>query len=204
MYVVVFVLVAYYLKWFQGQRMFVMVWSCILPFVGLLVMSMLPNEPKNKWIKWGMFDMTVIFSLSLFLGWSLSEYLASLLPGGSRPQLTNTAVSVTSNIAGGTKRTVVSSLSLVAYCGGNMAGAQVFQTKDAPRYLTGTIACCACFGAQILLVIAWRLWYMYENRRRDRQAAEAGLSEEDRERLGRQLGEQDVTDRNNPHFRYAM
>ncbi|KAM5386538.1 hypothetical protein ACJZ2D_000501 [Fusarium nematophilum] len=182
MYVVSFVVVAFYLRRFQNQRMYIMIVSCILPFIGVLVMSLLPNIPKYKWVKWGMFDMTVVFSLALFLGWSL----------------------VTSNIAGGTKRTVVSSLTLVAYCVGNMAGAQVFKTKDAPRYVGGTVACSACFGLQIFTIIGWRLWYMRENRRRDRLAAESGLSEEEQAKRGRELGDQDVTDLNNPYFRYAM
>jgi ACS family allantoate permease-like MFS transporter len=73
MYVVVFILVALYLRKFQNQRMFVMVISCILPCVGLLVMSLLPNTKEHKWVKWGMFDMTVVFSLALFLGWSMSK-----------------------------------------------------------------------------------------------------------------------------------
>lgn len=111
---------------------------------------------------------------------------------------------VTSNVAGGTKRTVVSSLTLIAYCIGNMAGAQVFRTKDAPRYVGGTIACSACFGGQIFVIIAWKCWYVYENRRRSRALAESGLSEEEQERQGRELGEQDTTDRKNPYFQYSM
>ncbi|VUC36597.1 unnamed protein product [Clonostachys rosea] len=181
-YVVVFILVAFYLKKFQNQRMYIMIVACILPFAGLLVMSLYPNTPQYKWLKWGMFDITVVFSLALFLGWSL----------------------VTSNVAGGTKRTVVSSLTLIAYCIGNMVGAQVFRTADAPRYLSGTIACSACFGLEVIVIIMWRLWYMYENRRRDRIAAESGLSKAEQENEGRLLGEQDVTDRKNPYFRYAM
>ncbi|CAH0039103.1 unnamed protein product [Clonostachys rhizophaga] len=181
-YVVVFIVVALYLRKFQNQRMYIMIVACILPFAGLLVMSLYPNTPQYKWLKWGMFDITVVFSLALFLGWSL----------------------VTSNIAGGTKRTVVSSLTLIAYCIGNMVGAQVFRTADAPRYLSGTIACSACFGLEVIVIIMWRLWYVYENRRRDRLAAESGLSKEEQENEGRLLGEQDVTDRKNPYFRYAM
>ncbi|KAF4871559.1 putative transporter [Colletotrichum siamense] len=181
-YVIVFILVAWYLRKFQNQRMFIMIISCILPFVGMLVMSLMPNTPEHKWLKWGMFDITVVFSLSLFLGWSL----------------------ITSNIAGTTKRTVVSSMTLIAYCGGNMVGAQVFQTKDAPRYVGGTIACSACFGLQILVIICWRLWYMRENRRRDRALAESDISEEGQQRLGSELGKRDTTDLKNPYFRYAM
>ena len=85
-----------------------------------------------------------------------------------------------------------------------MVGSQVFRTSDAPRYYNGTIVCSASFGVQVLVIILWRLWYMRENRRRDREAAASGVSKEEQLRLGSVLGEQDVTDRKNPHFRYAM
>lgn len=107
-------------------------------------------------------------------------------------------------MAGRTKRTVVSSLTLIAYCVGNMVGAQVFRTKDAPRYVSGTIACSVCFGLEVFVIIAWRLWYMRENRRRDRLAAESGKTKEEQELEGQRFGEQDMTDLENPHFRYTM
>ena len=113
-------------------------------------------------------------------------------------------MTVTSNVAGGTKRTVVSSLTLIAYCVGNMAGAQVFKTKDAPRYIGGTIACSVCFGAEIVVIVLWRLWYMRENKRRDHLVAESGISAEEIARCGRVNGEQDMTDLENVHFRYSM
>lgn len=78
-YVIVFILVAFYLRKFQNQRMYVMIVSCILPFAGILVMSLLDNVPKYKWVKWAMFDITVVFSLSLFLGWSLGKFLCATL-----------------------------------------------------------------------------------------------------------------------------
>jgi MFS-type transporter involved in bile tolerance (Atg22 family) len=73
---VVFIAVALYLRKFQNQRMYIMIVACILPFAGLLVMSLYPNTPEHKWLKWGMFDITVVFSLALFLGWSLGEFSA--------------------------------------------------------------------------------------------------------------------------------
>lgn len=88
MYVVIFIILAFYLRKFQNQRIYIMVISCILPFVGLLVMSLLPNTTGNKWIKWGMFDMTVVFSLALFLGWSFSKNFPLLFDcTGSKPCL---------------------------------------------------------------------------------------------------------------------
>jgi ACS family allantoate permease-like MFS transporter len=45
---------------------------------------------------------------------------------------------------------------------------------------------------------------MWQNRRRDKKALESGISKEEQERLGRELGELDTTDMENPHFRYTM
>jgi cyanate permease len=73
MYVLIFILVALYLRRFQDQRMYIMIASAIIPFIGVLVMSLMPNTPEHKWLKWGMFDVTVVFSLALFLGWSMSK-----------------------------------------------------------------------------------------------------------------------------------
>lgn len=38
-------------------------------------MSLLPNTPAHKWTKYAMYILTVVFSLSIFLGWSLSTFL---------------------------------------------------------------------------------------------------------------------------------
>ena len=85
-----------------------------------------------------------------------------------------------------------------------MVGAQVFQTKDAPQYIKGTIACSICFGLEFVLICSWRAYYVWQNKRRDLRSAESGLTKEEQERLGREMGEQNVTDVQNPHFRYTM
>lgn len=85
-----------------------------------------------------------------------------------------------------------------------MIGAQIFRTADAPRYVAGTAICSACFGLEVIVITLWRFWYMRENRRRDRLAAETGLTQQEQERQGQELGNQEVTDMNNPHFRYTM
>jgi ACS family allantoate permease-like MFS transporter len=85
-----------------------------------------------------------------------------------------------------------------------MVGAQIFRTKDAPQYIPGTIGCAICLGTEFLLICVWRGYYMWQNRRRDRKAAGSGLGKEEQERVGREMGERDVTDLRNPHFRYTM
>jgi len=68
----------------------------------------------------------------------------------------------------------------------------------------GTIGAAISLGLEFILIISWRLYYVWQNRRRDRKAAESGISKEEQERLGRELGEVDTTDLQNPHFRYTM
>lgn len=159
-----------------------MAFSALPPFVGLLTMALLPSTPALKWTKWGMYLLTVPFVLSLFLAWTL----------------------IPSNVAGRTKKTIISSATFLGYCVGNMCGSQIFRTADAPAYIPGTIGCAVCLGAQFVLITVWRLYYVWQNKRRDRAAEASGISKEEQERLGRELGEQNVTDLQNPHFRYTL
>lgn len=68
----------------------------------------------------------------------------------------------------------------------------------------GTIGAGVALGLEFLLIVVWRGYYMWQNRRRDKKALESGISKEEQERLGRELGEIDTTDLQNPHFRYTM
>ncbi|KAK5681913.1 hypothetical protein LTS10_006447 [Elasticomyces elasticus] len=156
--------------------------SCVTPFIGMLALAFLPNTDAYKWTKWGMYLITVVYVLALFLAWTL----------------------IPSNVAGRTKKTIISSATFIGYCVGNMCGSQIFKAADAPRYIPGTIGAAICLGAEALLIVAWRLYYVWQNRRRDKAAAESGISKEEQERLGREMGELNVTDMQNPHFRYTM
>lgn len=68
----------------------------------------------------------------------------------------------------------------------------------------GTIGAGVSLGLEFILIISWRGYYMWQNRRRDKKAAASGITKEEQERLGRELGESDTTDLQNPHFRYTM
>lgn len=121
--------------------------------------------------------MTTPFVISLFVAWSL----------------------IPSNTAGRTKRTLTSSFTFVGYCVGNMVGSQVFKAKDAPRYIPGTIACAVCFGLEFCLLLIWRVVLVLRNRRRDKVMLGDGLTEEERTRRAKEMGEGDVTDFENPY-----
>ncbi|KAI1178081.1 MFS general substrate transporter [Nemania sp. FL0916] len=168
-------------KW-KNLRMYFMMFSVVPPFIGFIVLSLLPNEPQYRWTKWGGYVMTVTSVIGLFLAWTL----------------------IPSNVAGRTKRTITSSFTFVGYCVGNIVGSQIFNYKDAPRYIPGTTGCAIAFGLEFLVILMWRLTLVLRNRRREKLLREQGFTEEDRVAKAQLLGEQDYTDFENVYFRYTM
>ncbi|KKY14753.1 putative major facilitator superfamily transporter [Phaeomoniella chlamydospora] len=177
-----FIVVGIYSRKVKNRRMYIMAAATIPPCIGFLGMSLLPDSAEMKWTKWGMYLMTVPFVLSLFLAWTL----------------------IPSNVAGRTKKTIISSATFLGYCVGNMCGSQIFKSKDAPRYIPGTIGCTICLGAQFILISLWRAYYVWQNKKRDKEVQEMGLSEPEAEKLGREMGERNCTDLENRFFRYTM
>ncbi|EAL19236.1 hypothetical protein CNBH3350 [Cryptococcus deneoformans B-3501A] len=166
---------------FKGIRMYFMMISTVFPFIGLLFLALLPEDDTYRWVKWGMYFMTVTFVVPLFSAWAL----------------------ISSNTAGRTKRSVMSSMTFIAYCTGNIAGSQVMKAKDAPHYIPGTIAIACCMGVEFATIVIWRIWLEYCNRKKTRAIAEMGLSEEEIEKRGQELGAEDTTDMKNPFFIYS-
>lgn len=58
-----------------------------------------------------------------------------------------------SNVAGRTKKSVVSTIMFIGYCVGNAIGAQMFQAKDSPRYVPALIACAVLAFVQFWLLL---------------------------------------------------
>ncbi|EFX06143.1 major facilitator superfamily transporter [Grosmannia clavigera kw1407] len=102
-----------------------------------------------------------------------------------------------SNVAGHTKKSFMAASIFVAYCVGNIIGPQLIRTQTKmshyPELWTGLIICyCICIAAAAALyVVLWR-----ENRRRDARPVD------EMERA--KLAFQDLTDRENPYFRYRL
>lgn len=115
-----FLIVGIYTRRVPNRRLYIMAASTITPFIGLIALSMIPNSPANMWTKWGMYLITVPYVLALFLAWTL----------------------IPSNVAGRTKKTIISSATFLGYCVGNMAGSQIFKEADAPRYSKLTASRC--------------------------------------------------------------
>ncbi|KAI0110780.1 MFS general substrate transporter [Nemania sp. FL0031] len=180
--VLYFVVIGLTVTRWKNLRMYFMMFSVVPPFIGFIVLSLLPNEPQYKWTKWGAYVMTVTSVIGLFMAWTL----------------------IPSNVAGRTKRTITSSFTFVGYCVGNIVGSQIFNYKDAPRYIPGTIGCAIAFGLEFFIILLWRVTLVLRNRRRERMLQEMGVTEEERVAKAKVLGEQDSTDFENIYFRYSM
>lgn len=76
---------------------------------------------------------------------------------------------------------------------GNLIAPQIFQEKDAPRYLPGFLVHVVVYAVYLGLVILTRIVLMAKNRRKVAAVAE----------ITHDLAFQDLTDTENPNFRYV-
>lgn len=74
--------------------------------------------------------------------------------------------------------------------------------KDAPLYLTGLTAIAIVMAVNVVNFAGWWWYYWRTNRKRERAFVASGITLEQRELENRIAGETDLTDRENPHFRY--
>lgn len=115
--------------------------SLVPAFTGMLTLALLPSK-GYMWLRWGMYLMTVFGSLPGLLIWTFMP----------------------SNVAGRTKKSVTATVLFIAYCVGNAIGAQVFQDKDAPRYIPGIIVCASMYGLEFTLMGCWRTYCKWKSK----------------------------------------
>lgn len=102
---------------------------------------------------------------------------------------------IASNTAGHTKKVIVNALCLIAYCIGNLIGPLTFLDREAPKYTTAKITMVATAVATFILMSIMHVINILENKRRDRK----------NEKLNMENSEfADLTDMQNPEFRYAL
>ena len=105
---------------------------------------------------------------------------------------------VASNFAGMTRKTTVAAGIFLFYSAGNLTAPQLFIAAEAPRYATGFRGMIASFMAMIVIEAALMLYLIRENRRRDRKF---GTVHTDQPHATNNF--LDLTDKEQPHFRYA-
>ncbi|CAG7555622.1 unnamed protein product [Fusarium equiseti] len=99
-----------------------------------------------------------------------------------------------SNVGGYTKRTTATAFVFLAYCIGNIIGPHGFIGSEAPIYQTGCKLIIGCVAAQVVLALILRFVLIRRNRLRDEKGP---VIEDENAAL------QDLTDFENPNFRYS-
>ena len=99
-----------------------------------------------------------------------------------------------SNVGGYTKRTTATAFVFLAYCIGNIIGPHGFIGSEAPIYQTGCQLIIGCVAGQVVLAIILRFVLIRRNRLRDEKGP---VVEDENAAL------QDLTDFENPNFRYS-
>lgn len=59
-------------------------------------------------------------------------------------------------------------------------------------------------GAQALVIIIWRVWLVRQNKKKAKEVEAMNITPEEAERRGQEMGARDVTDIQNPFFKYAL
>jgi len=103
---------------------------------------------------------------------------------------------VAENTAGHTKKVLTNAILLVGSTTGSLSGPQL--TKNDPTYAKVKLVMMICPAVCIFIFATIRALNIMENRRRDRLAAEAGLTHVENSEF------MDLTDGENPEFRYSM
>lgn len=110
------------------------------------------------------------------------------------------------NVAGRTKQVMASTMVFIAWAVGNAIGPQVFRENDAPRYTKAFVVHIVIYGVQLVTIVLLRLHLMRQNvlkRRAQHMDATKASGENSGEHLEHRQAFDDLTDKENPDFRYV-
>ncbi|CAK7221421.1 hypothetical protein SEUCBS140593_004561 [Sporothrix eucalyptigena] len=139
---------------FRNMRLISMSASCVPSIIGAILLHTLPQT--NKWGRVIALWATYTFSVTLALSFAVI--------GG--------------NVVGTTKKITVTFLLFVGYCAGSISAPQFFKSKEqAEGYPTGIKSMLSCICLLFLLPLLLRALYMYENAKRDKEAANSDVQE---------------------------
>jgi MFS transporter, ACS family, allantoate permease len=107
---------------------------------------------------------------------------------------------ITQNTGGHTKKVVLNALCFIANCVSNIIGPQFFKSTQSPLYPLGMGAILVSYVLSIFTMALYMAYCWNENRRRDRAAEAVGEASVD---VHLDTDFKDLTDKQNPHFRYV-
>lgn len=102
---------------------------------------------------------------------------------------------LTRNVGGQTKKSVCITMNFLAWCAGNATGPQVFFDGDAPRYVKALSIHLGCYSVLVAVILFLRWNLVHRNNKKDREFGKETTAAH---------GFDDLTDRENPNFRYVF
>lgn len=160
--------------YFKNSRCIILAFICLPPLAGLLGIRLTPLS--QRWSLVGCTWLQYIVGAPVILSWNL----------------------LTTNIAGHTKRSTANGLWFLFYAAGNIAGANIFFAREAPRYFSALTGLIVCYCAMVVVALVLMVYMQWENQKRDKKWGVGGEAE------GVADGFSDVTDGQAKHFRYAL
>ena len=168
-------IVATYVK---DSRCIVLAVVSLIPFAGLLGIRF--TDLDHRWTLVGCTWLQYIVGAPVIVCWNI----------------------LATNVAGHTKRAVANGLWFTVYAAGNVAGANIFFAREAPRYYSALAGLLICYAGIIVLSVVAYVSMRWENARRD--AVDMATCEGDVTSQAILDGFKDMTDMESKHFRYAL
>lgn len=169
-----------------------------IEIVGCIFIASCSKYFKSRiMLTFGTISFTMIFMCFLAFGHSTKLKLTgfvmtTLLPLGLICMLSLVA----SNVAGHTKKVTVSAIFLIGHSLGYIIGPQIYLSYQAPNYVGAKIGMVVCAGASLLILAATYVAYSYENKKKE--------SLDTSEEPIKDFEFADLTDKENPKFRYSI
>lgn len=111
---------------------------------------------------------------------------------------------VSSNVAGYTKKQLTAAILFTGYCVGNIIGPQTFKSSEKPGYHSAYIAMLVGYIVKLVSIVVLYIYMYAVNKKRDREAAAAGMESGEEEKDAIERGMHDVTELDNKGFRYTL
>ena len=107
---------------------------------------------------------------------------------------------ISRNVAGQTKKSVAVALNFIIWSAGNAIGPQVFLSWNGPRYFIAFATHLGCYSLLVIVIVALRFYLIHQNKIRD-QMAQSGVQDAQNNQFSHAF--EDLTDKENPSFRYV-
>ncbi|ODN94344.1 hypothetical protein L198_05201 [Cryptococcus wingfieldii CBS 7118] len=143
--------------------------------------------------------LTVVgFALMTFTTATAPRLIGYYLTGSSNAVFVLALSLVSGNVGGTTKKILSSAAIFLGVALGNIVGPYSFLSSEAPIYKTGTIVCMCSRAAEIIVILLLRLCFVVPNKKRNQK-----FEEGDEEYHPAVQIFEDLTDKENRHFRYV-